>query len=111
MEIQDSDGESTTSDQNDLLLYKEECYYTKPDIVVPNFLNTDYKWNKCVMETETLQQYCQLIGQITNADLEYEEKCNIMFHLTTDITMYHRQLIPHWKLLQYHSYFNDIDIL
>ena len=110
-----SDGENYNEDSNgsgrsDTIL-GDEYYYTMPDIEVPPFLNTDYKWNKTVVDCKTIQEYCHLIGRITHTNLKTEEKCNVMFHITTDITLFHRSFIPHWKLLQCHAYFDDVDIL
>ena len=91
--------------------YEDELVYNIPDIKLPEFLNTNEKWNKCVRESKSLENYCHLIGRITHTGLDTDEKCSVMFHITTDITLYHRYLIPHWKLLQCHVFFNDVDIL
>ena len=90
----------------------ENYEFTAPtDIDLPNFLNTDYKWNECISQTESLQQYCSLIGKITNLSIHKEIKREIMLIITSDIIIKHKKFSPHWRLLQQHAFFQDINIL
>ena len=106
-----SDGENHNDDDNCNGDLGDEYFYTVPDVKVPEFLNTDYKWNKTVVDCDTIHKYCNMIGKLTHLNMETEEKRVLMLHLTTDITLYHRTFIPHWKLLQCHAYFDHMDIL
>ena len=103
-----SDGESNDSNSSTSV---EHYDYTLPEIEVPDFLNSDYKWNKNVVETISLSDFSRLIGNITTCNLDDEDKRTVMFYITTDIVMCHRYLSPHWNLLQYHAIFAGMSIL
>ena len=96
-----------SSDDSD---YSMDTYqYFKPDIILPAILNTDYKWNKNVEETNTMQKFRNLIGKITNLNIPDTDKFLIMYHITHDIITCHKNLNPHWKLLKQHALFTQID--
>ena len=103
-----NDNNETDSDSS-----SEEIFeFPIPNILcLPNFLNNNYKWNKCISETKTLQQYCSLIGKITNLNIRREIKQQIMVLITSDIVIKHRNFSPHWRLLQRHALFHQTAIL
>ena len=103
-----SEYETKSDDSSEGENYK----FTAPtDIDLPNFLNTDYKWNECISQTESLQQYYSLIGKITNLSIHKEIKKEIMLIITSDIIIKHKDFSPHQRLLQQHAFFQDINIL
>ena len=90
----------------------EDCViFPLPHCLLPTFLNTNFKWEQCVIKTKTIQQHCSLIGRITNLNMTHEDKMQIMLYITSDIVTKHRHLNPHWKLLQQHAYFSDYNLL
>ena len=103
-----NDKNETDSDSS-----SEEIFeFPIPDILcLPNFLNNNYKWNKCISEMKTLQQYCSLIGKITNLNIRREKKQQIMVLITSDIVIKHRNFSPHCRLLQRHALFRQTAIL
>ena len=98
-----SDSDTSSSDE----IYE----FPAPDCHLPTFLNTNFKWERCITRTKTMQQYCSLIGRITNLNMTKKNKMEIMLFLTSDIVLKHRTLNPHWKLLQRHAYFSNCDLL
>ena len=102
-----SSSSSSSSSENSEDFYE----YFAPQINLPRFLNTDYKWNKTVIESDTMEKYCNLIGKITNLNFPDQDKYLVMYYITTDIVMCQKKLIPHWKLLQQHALFAHADIL
>ena len=109
MDTLNSEGNSAQSSSS------EEEYvfflYTKPEMTLPSFLNSDYKWHRAVVKADTILKYCQLISRTTESDLDEDDKCEIMMIITADITTCHRPLIAHWRLLQSYAFFSNIDIL
>ena len=99
----DSDSSSSCEENFDFPLPE--------NIILPQFLNSDFKWNYYVSKTKTMQQYCSLIGRITNLNIRKNLKKQIMLLITSDIVVKHRNLSPHWKLLQQHAFFHDENIL
>ena len=99
----------SSSDESDYSLDGYE--YHAPPLILPQFLNSDYKWNKHVQETDSMQEYTNLIGRITNFNIPDYDKYYIMFFITQDIVQCHKHLNPHWKLLQQHALFSQDKII
>ena len=106
MEFHYYDDDSNDS-ENSLDIYD---YPAPSSINLPQFLNTDYKWNTTVDNTDCMQSYVDLIGKITNLNFPDEDKVLVMYFLTNDIVQRHKHLNPHWKLLTMHALFSDINI-
>ena len=102
-------SESSSDDESDYSLDGYEYY--APPLNLPRFLNSDYKWNKHVQETDSMQGYSNLIGRITNFNIPDYDKYYIMFFITQDIVQCHKHLNPHWKLLQQHALFSQDKII
>ena len=81
----DSIHSSSSSQGEDYVFF----LYTKPEMTLPSFLNSDYKWHRSVVKADTILKYCQLISRISASNLEEDDKCEIMMIITVDITTCH----------------------
>ena len=102
------DYEDSYDSENSLDTYD---YPAPTSINLPHFLNTDYKWETTVTNTNSMQLYVSLIGKITNLNFPDGEKVLVMYFITNDIVQKHKHLNPHWKLLNHHALFSGINIL
>ena len=102
-----SSTEEINSTKSDTSNEEEEYDYPKPtDIVLPNFLNTDMKWNEVVYETDNLTKYKDIIIKIYSLAITKEHKRKLLIKLTQDIVDAQRYLSPHWHLLYSSDLFN-----
>ena len=81
----DSLNSSSSSEGEDYVFF----LYTKPEMTLLSFLNSDYKWHRSVVKADTILKYCQLISRISESNLEENNKREIMMIITADITTCH----------------------
>ena len=106
MDFHYSDEESNGS-ENSVDIYD---YPAPTTINLAPFLNSNYKWETTVDNTDCMQSYVSLRGKITNLNFPDEDKVLVMYFITNDIVQRHKHLIPHWKLLNQHALFSRINI-
>ena len=106
MDIYDYDEDSNDSEHS-----SDSYDYLAPTAInLPQFLNTDHKWETTVNNTDSMQSYVSLIGKITNLNFPDVDKVVVMYFITNDIVQRHKHLNPYWKLLNQHALFSKINI-
>ena len=84
--------------------YERVCAYRKvvpefrlPEIKLPTFLNTGVLWNACVVDTDDVEKYNQMVEIIFNlsdVDFSYLDKEMILTELAYDVVTVHRTFNP-----------------
>ena len=92
--------------------------FKKPEGVhLPEFLNSDEKWNDIVTTCFTLGRFEEILDQIMGVNLTYGSRMDILLRLSSDIVLAQPFYNPFWQMVTDHfntadsgKYDSDIDI-